>query len=122
MPKSDDSKKYETEEDTEGEYERWKKPVTPKPEPEPANEASPTPEPRRMRPRRQQTCHMDTRKDRRIADASEIPYYESMDHLWVSGSPYYVRLGRRPSFYHKIIAEHWHAQKKLWNVSRCRHE
>lgn len=122
MPKSDDSKKYETEDDTEGEYERWKKPMVPKTEEEEPKEASPTPEPRRMRPRRQQTTHTDKRKDRRIADASEIPYYESMDHLWVSGSPYYVRLGRRPSFYHRIIAEHWHAQKKLWNPTRSRHE
>ncbi len=73
--------------DTDSEYVKWKK-----------NE--PTPQ--------------KVYKDRRVYQKKDLRYYETLDHMWVSQTPYYVRLGRRPAALHRVVERHWAEQKKLW--------
>jgi hypothetical protein len=74
---------------------------------------SPPPAPRKPRPRREPDEHL---RDRRVEKKSDILYFENQDHQWVKNSPYYIRLGRKPSVLHQNVDAHWQIQKTLWNV------
>lgn len=106
MPKGNSTPQEEGEaSDTDAEYEQWKRGG--KEESEAETELKDPPESK---------AHV--KKDRRVLRRADINHYRKVDHQWLTKTPFYIRLGKRPAMLHYLIDEHWDAQEELWNLRR----